>query len=359
LKKWIVSAVALVVLCLGFSVANGHFTEPVAVKTVPVEKGAISTFVAAPGHVINRDELMVSSPVAGQIAQIHVREGEEVRKGQVLASFDAQLSTLQVEKSRTALALAAQKLSEAERDALSTRRIFEAGGEARSAVQAAQSRAQSARQELQLARADWQQARLQLGLTHITSASAGTVVANPARAGMWVKAGDPVFRVVPLGAREVEAKIDAADSASVVVGKSVGMTSDAFVGRQWREKITWVAPYTNKETTSNSLTVRMSLGPEAPALVLGQQVDVKITTASKDQVVKIPSGAIIALQGQPMVALIKQGRVHFSPVSIGMGDATHTEVTSGLEAGNHIILTEGKTLREGDKVTSSAKPSST
>ena len=320
------------------------------VKTIAVEKGSISTFVAAPGNVISRDELIVSSPVSAQLAQLHVQEGAKIRKGELLANFDVKLSRIQLDKAHAALTLTTQKLVEAQLELRSTQQIFEVGGEALNAVNAAQSRVQIAQHDVLLARAELQQASLQVNLTQITSPLTGTVLAIPVRAPAWVKAGDPLFRVAPLGQYELEAKIDATDSASIIVGKPVSVASDAFVGRQWREKVTWIAPYTNKETTSNSFTVRISLGSEAPPLVLGQQVDVKIMTASKDQVLKIPSAAIISMQGQPMVAMVRQERVHFNPVKIGMGDATHTEITNGIELGQRIILAEGKTLREGDKV---------
>lgn len=128
------------------------------------------------------------------------------------------------------------------------------------------------------------------------------------------------------------------------------ITSDAFPGRQWTEKIVRLASAINRENTADTFNIRLSLGSDAPPLRLGSQVDVKIRTAFKSNALKLPSAALINNNGKTAVAVIQNGRIHFIPVITGIEDLTHTEIVQGLQAGRQVILADVKTLREGDRV---------
>jgi RND family efflux transporter MFP subunit len=334
----------------GVFARNEYLDHGLKVRTIAVERGSISTFVSAPGNVINRDELTISSPIAGQLIKLHAAEGDTIEKGRLLASFDDRENSILLDKARASLTFAEQNLAEAKRNLERIRQIFEIGGEPRNAVDAAELQVKENQKELLFAKAELHQTQFQRTQLQITAPSAGTLTAAQARAGVWIKPGDPLFKLAPAGVREIEVRLDAADSAAAVLGKTVSVTSDAFAGQSWQEKITWVAPITSKDSTTNSLSVRISLGSDAPPLVLGQQVDVKISTASRDEILKVPSGAIIAMEGAPMVAVAEDSSVRLIPVELGIGDLTHTEITRGLKDGQQIILPEGKPLREGDKI---------
>jgi RND family efflux transporter MFP subunit len=317
---------------------------------VAVGQGPINAFVSATGNVISRDELAINSPVSAHILELNTAEGEQVAKGAVLAHFDDRDDLLQVDKARASLALAKQNQVEARRDWERLQQIFIAGGEARKAVDDARLHWQAAVKDVRLAQYELHHAQLNLERLHIRAPADGIVTARLARAGAWTKQGDMLFKLAPSGMREIEVKLDAGDSAAATVGKSVTASSDAFPGREWREKITWVAPATNKEGAANTLNVRVSLGADAPPLVLGQQADVKISTASAENALIIPAAAVISRQGKSMVAVVANDSVHLVPIATGIEDLATTEVKSGVSAGQRIILPEGKTLREGDKV---------
>lgn len=320
------------------------------VKTVTVKYGAVSTLVSATGNVINRDEFTINSPIAAQLTSVRVKEGDSVRQGQILATLDGREFVIQTDKANAALKLAEQNEVDAKRDWERLEEIFLVGGEARKTVDDAKLRWQTKQKELQVAQQELRQARLQHDRLRITSPVDSTIIARHARVGTWIDAGTPLFKLAPTGMREIEVKLDAGDSAVAVIGKNVSVTTDAYPGREWEEKIIWVAPTTNKDGAANALSVRVSLGLNAPPMVLGQQADVKIVSASVDRALEIPSSAIVSKQGKPLVAVIQNDRVHLIPIVTGIESVTSAEVKSGLSAGQKIILPEGKALREGDKI---------
>lgn len=64
----------------------------------------------------------------------------------------------------------------------------------------------------------------------------------------------------------------------------------------------------------------------------------------------MPFAALISKDEKTWVAAIEQGRVKLLPVVTGIEDLTHTEILQGVSAGQQVILAEGKTLNEGDRV---------
>lgn len=144
-------------------------------------------------------------------------------------------------------------------------------------------------------------------------------------------------------------KLDASDSAVAVLGKVVSVSSDAYPDKKWQEKITSISPSTSKDGAANTLTIHISLGVSAPPLVLGQQVDIKLTSDSASNVLQLPSNAIIANKGQARVAVLDKGRVHLKPVTTGIESLSMTEMKGGLAAGEKVAVPNGQALHEGDR----------
>jgi membrane fusion protein (multidrug efflux system) len=357
MKKLAIGGAAVVLATLAVSIAYGRLNDTgMPVKTAVVEIGPVTAFVSATGHVISREEMTVNSPIAAQLDMVPVKDGDSVQKGQTLARFDGREFAVETEKAIAKLRRAEQSATEAQDDYQRLQQVFQAGGEALKTVDDAKSRWQAMQQELQIAKQELRQARNQQQKLQIVAPAASTVTARHARAGAWVKAGDPLFKLAPAGEREIEVKFDAGDSAAAAVGKAAAVTSDAHPGREWQEKVTWVAPVTNKEGAGNTLNVRMSLGTDAPPLVLGQQVEVKVSSAAVEQTLRVSASAIISRQGRQMIGIIRDGRVHLMPITTGVEGVAWVEVTRGLAQGQRLILPEGKALREGDKVSFAADP---
>lgn len=352
MKKTIFGILFMVLLIVAGLGIQGHLSDrQIPVTTIKVDRGPVTTYVAATGSVIDREELTVVSPVLAQVLSIGPSEGEAVEKGQSLAALDSQEIQVQLSKAEAALKYALQSQSEAKTTWEHLQAIYEVGGESRKAVGDAWLRWQNARKEVSLAQEEVVQAKAQFGRYQLVAPANGVVIGRAARAGTWVRPGDVLFRIAPNGFKEIEVKLDASDSAAAVVGKPVLVSSDAFPGKEWPEKVTWVAPATNRDAASNALGIRISLGKDAPPLVLGQQVDVKIATAVRENVIRIPSNAIVSRQGKSMAATIADGRVRFVPVSVGAENLLYTEITGSLQEGQEIIKPEGKPLRDGEKVT--------
>jgi RND family efflux transporter MFP subunit len=324
--------------------------DAIQIEIVRAEMGELHQTITVPGKVVSKLKVDVGSNSSGQVKQVFVKEGDKVRKGQSLAQLENDEISSEVKRAEGNLVSAQEETALAEKTLARMRRAFELGAVSRQAVEEADAGLKSARAKDAVARENVRATRTLADKLTVTAPFDGTVTVKQAQVGQYVKANEPMFSVMDLGQREIEAKVDAADVSAIRVGQEVDVSSDAFPGRRWAETVSLVAPATNRDNSSNTVNVMITLGRKAPALKVGQQVDAEVRVVSSDNAVKLPIGALIQRNGKSWVATVEDGRAHFVPVTTGMEDLTHVEIAEGVRAGQSVILPRGINLREGDKV---------
>jgi RND family efflux transporter MFP subunit len=365
MRKIIIIGIVLAGALGAFAVWKFNAAEAMPVKTVAVEQGPLAAFLTATGKVASGHEVRLTSQMAGQIVEITVREGQRVPAGKVLARLEGREVEAQIAKVQAALRLAQAEAAQVMQTVERLRRVVPSGLEPRHKLEDAEAQLKSAQAREEVAAAELALARVVLGKLSVVAPFSGLITLIPVRTGQWVAPPEALFTLVDSDRREIEVKVDADDSANIAVGQEVSVSSDAFPGRQWSEKVMRVAPTIEKEESANTVIVYISLSADAhidngngaqdarerPLLRFGQQVDVKIRTAFQPKVLKLPFGALISKDDKTWVAVIsEQGRVKFLPVITGIEDLTHTEILQGVTAGQQVILPEGKTLNEDDRV---------
>lgn len=340
-----------------FAIWKFNAAESAPVKTVMVEQGPVSVFLTATGKVASGHEVKLTARSTGQVVEVYVKEGQRVAAGKVLARLDDKAVRAQIGKVEAALRLAQAEVAQVAQTVARLRRVVPSGLEPAYKLEDAEAQLKSAQAKEGVAAAELRLARVALDNLNVAAPFAGLITVIPVRTGQWVVPPEVLLTLADLERREIEVKVDADDSADIAVGQEVALSSDAFPGRQWSERVTRLAPSVEKEEAANTVNVYMSLSKAAPPLRLGQQVDVKIRTAFRPRVLKVPFGALINKDDKTWVAVIEQGRVKLMPVATGIEDLTHTEILQGVKVGQQVILAEGKVLNEGDRVRSeAAKP---
>lgn len=321
-----------------------------SVRTVQVERGLLVSSLSVTGNVVPAREVGLSAQSPGTIAAVYVKEGDVVRRGQTLVTLDIREARAVVGKAEANLQVADEDLAQAQRMLDRTRSLYEAGGESRQAVEDATSLVRSADARMQAVREEVRIAHIGLNNTKIQAPYAGLITTVTAQIGQWAAPGARLLTLADSEMREIDAKVDAGDGGLVQVGQQANISTDAYPDRQWQEKVVRLAPAIDKSDTSNAFSVRLSFGPDAPPLRLGQQVDVKIQLDSKLDAVKLPITALINSDSGQQVMLVRDGRVHFTPVHTGIEDMSYTEIVQGIQPGDQVILPESKSFTEGERV---------
>lgn len=349
LYRWMIITLVLIVALIGIGVSYIS-NEGRPVRTVTVKRGLLESSISATGKVVTAREVGLSSQVTGIITALHIKEGDNVRHNQTLLVLDTREAQAVLSRSEANLQAAKEGLAQAQRALESTRRLYDAGGEPHQAVENAESQQRITKNKVEVAQEDLRIARIGLANTRIQAPFAGLITAVTAQIGQWAAPGTRLLTLADPSRREIDVKVDAGDGGLVQVGQQTVVTSDAFPDRQWQERVLRLAPAIDKNETSNEFSIRLSLGAVAPLLRLGQQLDVKIQLTSKTDAITIPISALVSKDSATLLMVVRDERVHFSPVRTGIEDMSNIEIVEGIQPGDRIILPESKSFTEGERI---------
>jgi RND family efflux transporter MFP subunit len=327
-----------------------HFGDAVPVDLVTADQGPIFESINAPGQVVSKKRVELTSGMPGQIVKVNVKEGDSVTRGQVLAVMDDRSAMVQVQRAEANLDSAKKEVALNERTLDRLVRALQMGAVSRQMAEDAEAAVHAARAKQRVAAEEYRAAQLVAERLSVLAPFEGVVTVSYAVEGLWAEPPGPLFQLVDMSQREVELKIPAEQVARLNVGQKVNLTSDAFPGHEWVEQIVRVAPATSREGgMANTLSVYTSMGGDAPPLRFGQQVDAQIRTAGSDRATRLPLGAVTLRNGRPAVAVIDGEFVRFRAVTTGVESFTQVEIRDGLKPGDKVILLN-KPLEEGAKV---------
>ena len=217
-------------------------------------------------------------------AAVGVQQAEVLRAKANLAEFqrDFERKKLLVEKNF---------ISSAERDKAHS--VYEAG---RAGLQVAESQAKNGEAQVRQRQAQLSQARIDLERTAIKAPVDGVVVKRSIEPGQTVAASlqAPELFVIArnLTDMQVETSIDEADVGRVRLGQTASFTVDAFAGRRFEGEVRQIRKAATVVSNVVTYTVVISTANPDLGLLPGMTANVRIVTAQKDKVLKVPNAAL-------------------------------------------------------------------
>lgn len=328
-RRWLVAAGVIVVLgALGF-----WLLHPPDVRVVRARSGPAIESVYASGVVDYVRQARISPVVNAAIRTVRVREGDNVRQGQILVDVVAgqeEATALQLE------AQAAQARSAYNR----VNQLFHSGF-------AAPAAREDALRQYQAADAAARAARERLRDFHIAAPFAGRVLRRDAEPGNMAQIGTPLFVVADVNSLRITADIDERDAGRIAPGQQALARSDAFPGQQFAARVSEFTP--QGDATARVFRARLSIDPHA-ALRPGMTVELNIVLSRHDNAVLAPAAAV----RDHSVWVLSAGHAHRRNVTVGVTDAQQAEIRSGLEAGDQVIVDPPAGLADGAVVSAHA-----
>jgi HlyD family secretion protein len=334
--------------------------DPVPVTVYRVSAGTVEEIVtnSKAGTVKTRARAELSTEIGGLVAELPVREGDTVEKGQVLlrledADFRAELQLRrrsleaaefaenesctyadQTERDLVRYTELAQDeiVSEEMLDSFTSRRDT-----ARAACNGARARTLEAGAALELA-------RVNLNKTVLRAPFAGVVAELSAEEGEWITPSPPGLPIPPVieildnKAIYISAPLDEVDVGRVAAGPRVRISLDAFPGQSFDGRVTRVAPYViDLEEQNRTFEIEAEFDDEefASALLPGTSADVEVILDAAEEVLRIPSYAV--MEGSKVLVLRDDTLVAVE-VETGLKNWQFTEVRSGLEEGDAVVV---------------------
>jgi len=333
--------------------------EPITVETVEVARGSVAETVTntRAGTVKACQRAKLAPPAGGQIARLPVKKGDRVEAGQVLLELwnddvRAQLAVTERDaaaaRARREEACVAAKVARRESDRLaqlvarklvSTELAERADGEA----DAREAACRAAAEQVRVSESRIDAARATLERTLLRAPFAGTVAEINGEIGEFVTPSPvgiptpPAVDVVDTRCLYITAPIDEVDAPRVREGMPARVTLDAFRDRSFKAHVRRVAPYVlDTEKQARTVEVEAEIDEFGDALLLpGYSADVEVILAERDDVLRIPTRALI--EGE-RVFVLEGGVARSREVTAGIGNWEYTEVTAGLDAGAQVVV---------------------
>lgn len=298
------------------------------------------------GTVVSDERVEISSRLPAYVRAISVREGERIRRGQVLIQLDARDQEAAVQQAQAQRALRETALRDAERTLLDAKTLFERGLVADAARRKAQMERDTADQVLRGQDAALNAARAQLRYTEIVSPVDGVVAERPARAGDLVTPGRPLLVVESDTALLFETAAAESQVQHIAVGDVAQVSIDA-TGQSYRATVLRVVP--SGDPVTRRFTVKLQLD-DAAGLTPGLFGRSRFKVGETDGL-RVPDAALAQRGGLSGVFVVSEkDRLDFRWVRTGRRDGALTEVTAGLQAGETVLAQVPEIVRDGDRL---------
>jgi HlyD family secretion protein len=409
----VLSVLALLVLLIGGKKA-GWFGKQGNFKTVEVKKVTLVDIVetvSATGKIQPEVEVILSSEVSGEIIELPIVEGQQVKKGDLLVRVNPDIyqsnlnrSQASLQNVRAGLSQADASLKEAQASYDRNKQLFEKGiiskadwDRAVSSYEIAQANKQSAYYSVQSASATVNEARDNLNRTAIYAPMSGTISKLDVELGERVvgtqqMAGTEIMRVANLSNMEVEVDVNENDIVKVQIGDSTIVEVDAYLKKEFKGVVTEIANSAASTLTADQVTnfrVKVRIVEESYKDLTegkpdyyspfrpGMTATVDIITNKREKTVAVPISAIVIKTDTSSVKKEKSkevsdekvdeepekfecvfvndnGEAKLKVVKSGIQDDSNIEIISGLKDGDEIITGPytmvSKTLKSGDKI---------
>ena len=401
MKKGLIAAV--VVLVLGFvlwtSMRGGSRHKGKEVYAEPAQRREISQVVKATGQVDPRIKVNISAHVIAKISKLFVVEGQEVKAGQPFLELEKYAFSAERDRTASALQIASAQrrrsqveLGNAELQLRRQKALVEQGIASHDDLDQAELRERSARLAVEQAgdsiaeaRSALDRAQEDLRKTTIFAPISGRVIALSAKEGEVVVSGtmnNPasiIATVADLSELLVEVDVDETDIVDVALDQPADVKVDAIPDRVYHGKVVEIGSSGYERPAQPDVTffkVKILLSDPDVKLRPGMSARADVRVAVHEQALVVPVEAVIYRRplgpdGKPLkegaagadeeikvAFVVEKGKAVQRPVTLGIADATHVEVTAGIKPGEvvingpHRVL---KALENGDAVQVSKK----
>lgn len=352
-RNWKLKAGVLAVLLAGCAFGGWHYytaqqaaKQAAAVETTPVIRMDIKSTVSATGTIRPVDSVEVSSKITARLKTVEVKENDEVKAGQVVATLDAKDYAAKRDQAQ-------YKVTNTQAEYERIRYLYSIGADTEKQLEDAQMNYDTAVSALSQAESDASE-------TNILAPMDGTVVGEPKTVGtMAVATSDNptvIMRIADLSTKKIMAKVDETDIGSVKVGQSATFTVDAYTDKTFTARVTKISQ-TDTANTWDTSTASSSASSSSSAAVIYYYVTlevddpenlllpamtarVEINTADKPDALVVPISTLKTdANGSYVIVRNPDGSQENRYVQAGIYSDDYVEIVDGLSEGEEVVST--------------------
>ena len=396
-RRWLVWAAGIVVAVLLLASFMSR-DEVIPVRAATVERNSIRSVISTNGKVEPVQSFEAHAPVGTTVKKLLVKEGDRVKKGQLLAQLDdadassqaaralAMVRTAQADASalrsggnqEEVLTLSSQLVKSenardtAQRNLEALKRLQQQGAASPGEIKQAEDQFAAAEADLKLiqqkqkdrysqpeiAKVDAQKSEAQsayaaaeniLSQLNIRAPFDGVVYSLPVHQGAYVNPGDLVLQEADLSKVLVRAYVDEPDVGRLAPGQKIDLTWDAMPGRTWQGSVSSIPSTVKLLGTRNVGETTCIVDNQDLKLLPNINVGVTIVTAEHQNSLTVPREAVRLDDGKTFVYEIVNNELKRRDIQTAISNLTQVEISNGVTDKALLALasTNSKPLREG------------
>lgn len=323
-------------------IARLDTTEVKAEKLVPVEALLIEErpfehFVRLSGTITSKENVLLSAESNGRVVEITAKEGDRVRKGDVIMRLESDFIEGQLQEAKAAFKLAKTTF---ERRA----RLWKDSIGSEIEYLSAETNFKASENRLKQVRAQYEN-------TFVKAPVSGTLDAINVNEGEFVAPGAPVARVVDLSNLELETELSESYLTAVKVGDEVEVNIPAL-GLSQSEKVIFTSQYINP--ANRSFTIKVSLNNGNALIKPNLLAEINLKDYAKESALVVPGLAIQRdLKGDYVFLAVQSAEgTHIKKAYLELGKSfgEETEVLKGLSFGDRVVIAGYNEINDGQLV---------
>jgi len=317
---------------------------------VPAVRTTLVEGVPLSGPLAPKVSVVVGAPIAEQLAEVFVNEGDPVRQGQPIARFRDDVLRANAQSARAELQTATTQVRVAAAESTRAEALFAEGAIARRDHDNALLSLETAHSRAALSASQVASADDRLETATVKSPVTGIVSLRSAQAGDRVDFGKPIMTIVNNSVLQLEASVEARWLGELRIGRPVRLTvasmHDTIIGR-----ISRINPTADPATRQVRLYVDI---PNPGTLVGGLYASGRALVREAADAVAVPRAAVRreGNNGEPVIYVVVSGVIARRTVTLGIEDSDRglVQVTRGVEAGDQVIVGPVDGLADGMRV---------
>lgn len=355
-KVWIAMILVVVIAVAVWLLSGGKKEEQINFKQEKVATHTLQNSITATGTIEAVTSVTVGTQVSGIVNKLYVDYNSVVKKGQVIAELDKTNLISELNTAKANLASTESNLSYQSANMKRYLTLYKKGLVSADEYENALLAYRQAKEQVASSRENVQKAQTNLGYATITSPIDGTVISKSVEEGQTVAASfntPELFTIAKdLKNMQVIANVDEADIGGVAVGNRVNFTVDAYPDDTFQGVVKQVR--LEATTTNNVVTYEVVISAPNADLKLKPGLTANVTIYTKEQanILSVANKAlrftptketvgkdmkIVDCKGKNKVWTLNGNTLTAHSVNIGQSDAMHTQIISGIKAGQSVV----------------------
>ncbi len=318
-------------------------SPPIPVEISLPTRGDVFAVYSGTAPVEAFAEADVIAKVDGEIRNILVEEGDEIKKGQVLARLDGDRLRLELNESEA-------RLRKLQRD-------YERNLDLKGTGLISEGEFEKIKFEMAALQASFNLAKLELDYTQIRAPIEGVIAERYIKLGNTVNVGAPVFRVTSLEPLVAYLHVPEREYRNIDSGQLVQIEIDALQGEPIIASVSRVSPIVDPATGTFKVSVEIT--DEERRIKPGMFGRISIVYDKHENALQLPRSALIEDSGQTSVFVVEDNVAIKKIVQTGYSDRGMVEIVAGLEDGENVVTVGQLGLKPDAKVTVINLPQST